>query len=63
MKNSKIIYSINIKDVQEVAEEIIDRKLSDIELKVVEREIGDYIDWYDALETVISQKIENFENE
>ena len=47
---SKIIYSINIEDVQNVAEEKIGRKLSKKELKIVEDKIGDYIDWYGAIE-------------
>ena len=47
---SKIIYSINIEDVQNVAEEKIGRKLSKKELKIVEDKIGDYIDWYGAID-------------
>ena len=47
---SKIIYSINIEDIQNVAEEKIGRKLSKKELKTVEDKIGDYIDWYVAID-------------
>jgi len=47
---SKIIYSINIEDIQNVAEEELGRKLSKKELKIVEDKIGDYIDWYGAIE-------------
>lgn len=54
---SKIIYSINIEDVQNVAEEELGRKLSKKELKIIEDKIGDYIDWYGAIDMVIKAKI------
>jgi hypothetical protein len=41
MKPSKIIYSINIEDVQDVAEEELGRKLTKRELKIIEDKIGD----------------------
>ncbi|MEW6326286.1 MAG: hypothetical protein AB1487_01635 [Thermodesulfobacteriota bacterium] len=41
---SKDIYSINIEDVQNVAEEELGRELSGSELKIIEDKIGDYID-------------------
>ena len=47
---TKIIYSINIEDIQNVAEEELGRKLSKKELKIVEDKVGDYIDWYGAIE-------------
>lgn len=47
---AKIIYSINIEDIQNVAEEELGRKLSKKELKIVEDKVGDYIDWYGAIE-------------
>ena len=45
----KIIYSINIEDVQNVAEEEIERKLTAEELRLVEDTVGDYINWYEAI--------------
>ena len=60
MKNdadNKVIYSINIADVQKVSEELYDRKLTHKELEIVEKEIGDFIDWYDAIEMTINQNI------
>jgi hypothetical protein len=50
---SKIIYSINIEDVQNVAEEELGRKLSKKELEIIEDKLGDYIDWYSAIEIAI----------
>ena len=45
---SKIIYSINIEDVQNVAKE---------ELEIIEDKLGDYIDWYSAIDIAIRNKI------
>ncbi|MDO8142581.1 MAG: hypothetical protein Q6358_13860 [Candidatus Brocadiales bacterium] len=45
----KIIYSINIEDVQNVAEQELERKLTAKELRLVEKKVGDYINWYEAI--------------
>lgn len=57
MKPSKIIYSINIADVQNVAEEEFDRELAEKELKIVEDKIGDYIDWHGVIEITIRNEV------
>jgi len=49
MNKNQIIYSINIEDVQNVAEEELERKLTAKELKLVEDKIGDCINWYEAI--------------
>lgn len=54
---SKIIYSINIEDVQNVAEQELGRELKEKELKVVEDKIGDYIDWYEIVNMIITNNI------
>jgi hypothetical protein len=59
MKPSKIIYSINIEDVQNVAEEEFGRKLSKKELEIIEDKIGGYIDWYSAIDIAIQNEILN----
>ncbi|MEA3476251.1 MAG: hypothetical protein U9R23_07420 [Candidatus Cloacimonadota bacterium] len=55
MEKDKIIYSINIEDVQTVAKQELNRRLSDEELKMVETRLGDYIDWYEAINTTINE--------
>ena len=45
----KIIYSINIDDVQNVAEQGLERKLTAKELRLVEKTVGDCINWYEAI--------------
>jgi len=49
MRRNKIVYSLCIGDIQEVAEEELNRKLTDEELKKVVDKVGDYISWYDAI--------------
>lgn len=56
---SRVIYSINIEDVQNVAEEELGRKLSKRELEIVEDKLGDYIDWYSAIDFTIQNEILN----
>ncbi len=51
----KIIYSINIEDVQNVAEEELERKLTAKELRLVEEKVGDYIHWYEAILNAINE--------
>ena len=59
MKNSRIVYSINIQDIRDVAEQELEKELTDEELKVVVSKIGDYIDWYGAIELTINDTILN----
>ncbi|TVM03094.1 MAG: hypothetical protein CV087_06935 [Candidatus Brocadia sp. WS118] len=45
----KIMYSINIEDIQNVAKQALDRTLTEEELKLVEDKLGDYAGWYEAI--------------
>lgn len=45
----KIIYSINIEDIQTIAKQELDRKLTEEELRLVEDKLGDYVGWYEAI--------------
>ncbi|MEW6026105.1 MAG: hypothetical protein AB1599_02255 [Planctomycetota bacterium] len=51
--NDRIIYSINVGDIQEVAEQTLERPLTGKEIAMVEDSIGDYIDWSQAIENSI----------
>ncbi len=57
MRKDKIIYAVNIADVQEVAQEELGRTLTDRQLKVAEDKIGDQFNWYEAIASVISMHI------
>lgn len=61
MRKDKIIYSICIEDVQNVAHEELGRELTASELRIVEHKIGDQFDWFDAIASVISRHIEQHE--
>jgi hypothetical protein len=52
-----IVYSLNIEDVQTVALEEIDRKLTATEIEKIKDLIGENIDWYGAILDAINAKI------
>jgi len=58
MRKSKIIYSLNVEDVQTVANEVLERDLSDDEIKNILDDIADKIKWFDAIESAILHKSE-----
>jgi hypothetical protein len=53
---NKVIYSINVADLQQVADDLLDRKLTNAEIKAIEECLGDYFDWYGAIENAIREK-------
>lgn len=56
-RNDRIIYSINVEDIQEVADQVLERRLTKKEIGLVERSVGDYIDWFQAIENSIHEHI------
>ncbi|MCK9426393.1 MAG: hypothetical protein M0Q21_10175 [Ignavibacteriaceae bacterium] len=55
MRRNKIIYSLCVGDIQDAAEDELNRKLTEEELKKVINRVGDYISWYDAIELTLSE--------
>jgi hypothetical protein len=55
MNKNKIVYSINIENIQNVAEQELERPLTEKELKLVEEKVGDYINWYEAILNAINE--------
>ena len=55
--NDRIVYSINIGDIQEVAQQVLERDLTRKEIILVEESVGDYLDWFQAIENAISKHI------
>jgi hypothetical protein len=49
----KVIYQLTIEDLQNVANEELDRDLTESEIKILEEKIGDHINWYDAIHNAI----------
>ena len=62
MKRSTILYSLNVQDAQTVSFDIIERKLTNDELKKLIDLIPENINWYEAIEYAI-YKLLNIEND
>jgi hypothetical protein len=56
-KKDSIVYSISVADIQDVADQELDRELTPEEVKWVENRVGDYISWYDAIALAINEMI------
>jgi hypothetical protein len=54
---NRIIYSINVEDLQTAAEQELERELTDEEIEIVEERLGDYIDWYGAIALTLGEVI------
>ena len=54
MRNDKIIYKLVVEDIQNVAEETLDRKLLDVEIDLIKESIAERIPWYEAIEDSIN---------
>jgi hypothetical protein len=54
----KIIYQLTVEDLQNVANEELNRDLTEEEIKLLEDKIGDYIDWYGIIREAIYNNIE-----
>lgn len=52
-----ILYSINVEDIRQVAEEEEFRELTDEEIKRVGDKLGNYIDWHDAVRMAIQETV------
>jgi hypothetical protein len=57
MNRNKIIYSLNVENVQMVALEEIGRELTDKEIESIIDPIADQIKWTEAIATSIQQNI------
>ncbi len=56
MRSDKIFYSLCMQDIQDVALDTLDRKLTEEEIKKVLDPIADKISWYDAIQDAIVSK-------
>ena len=53
----KTVYEISVADLQGVAKEVLDRELTGEEVIAVGNSVGDYIDWFQAIENAIYQQV------
>ena len=59
MRNSEeIVYSLNVEDIQTVAEEDFSRQLTEAELQSVIDMLPDYIDWQGAISLAIEEMLD-----
>lgn len=52
-----IVYGIDIDDIQQVALQLLERRLTDAELSSVKESVGDYIDWFQVVQNAIQKHI------
>lgn len=55
MRRNKKIYWIDVNDIQEIAQQDLNRELNDEELKKVIDKMGDYINWADGISYAIDE--------
>ncbi|MFQ5583387.1 MAG: hypothetical protein ACE5GL_03000 [Calditrichia bacterium] len=53
----KIVYSINVEDIQNVARQELERELSSAEIESIIDLIAENIDWYGAIANAIDRAI------
>ena len=56
-KKDKVIYYITISDIQEVANQELERELSLEEIELIRDRIAEKIPWYDAIAEAIDEMI------
>ncbi len=55
--NDRIVYSISVGDIQEVVKQVLKRDLTKKEVILVEESVGDYIDWFQAIENALRKHV------
>lgn len=50
MRKNKVIYKLVVEDILTVADEVLERELTEEEIEKVINRVGDYIPWYDAIQ-------------
>jgi len=58
MNQDKIIYSLTVEDIQNVAEQELDRELTPKEIKLITDSIAENINWCDAIADAIGEKLQ-----
>ena len=53
MRIDKTVYKLVVGDLQEVADECLERKLTEKEIELLSNNIGDYINWYDTIQNAM----------
>ncbi|MFH0797719.1 MAG: hypothetical protein V2A65_11840 [Candidatus Omnitrophota bacterium] len=56
-RGEEIIYGINVNDLQEVSDQVLERRLTRKEIALVQESVGDYVDWVQAIENAIRKHV------
>jgi hypothetical protein len=56
--SEEVIYEIGVRDLQHVANELLERPLTRKEVALVSESVDDYIDWFQAIEHAIHAHID-----
>ena len=57
LNRNKIIYSLNVEDIQSVSLEEIGRELSENEVEAIKEPLAENIGWYDAIANAIGRVV------
>ncbi len=57
-RDEEIVYSISVGDIQDVAIHVLERFLSRKEVVLVKESIGEYVDWFGAIEGAIQKHVQ-----
>jgi hypothetical protein len=55
LDEARLVYQISVEDLQSVANDELERDLTEEEIMKIEDIIGDYIDWYGTISECISK--------
>ena len=53
----RTVYEISVDDLQRVAKEVLERELTVEEIAAIGNSVGDYIDWFQAIENAINDHV------
>ena len=56
--NDEIVYELTVSDLQNVSKEVLARLLSTEEIAAVRDSVGNYIDWFQAIEYAIQERVD-----
>ena len=57
--DKKIIYQLNVKDAQKVSSRILKRQLTTNEIDLIRDSVGEFVDWFQAIEFAIRKHVHN----
>jgi hypothetical protein len=57
MKTETILYQLTTEDLQNVANEALNRDLTAAEIACIELKLGNYLNWHEALHAAINDNI------